>query len=83
MVGVGAIGTLEIAQEFVFSKGTTFTMLWSASREAWEHYEMNSTSDFLLLDRSGNRLTEKTQPFDRILVGRLMADLLSLPLDEE
>ena len=65
VVGVGGIGTLEIAQEFAASKGTTFTVLWSETRDAWEHYEMESTSDFLLLDRFGNRLMERPEPFDR------------------
>ncbi len=40
------------------STGTTFTMLWSQQGDAWEHYGMNSTSDVLLLDASGNRVSD-------------------------
>ena len=56
------------------SRGVTFAALWSESRDAWEHYGMNSTSDFLLLDRSGNRLTEAA-PYDENVVEALLADL--------
>lgn len=55
-------------------KGVTFTALWSESRDAWEHYGMNSTSDFMLLDSLGNRLTEP-EPYDEQLVTRLLEDL--------
>ena len=58
------------------SNGTTFTVLWSESRDAWEHYEMESTSDFLLLDQFGNRLTERPEPFDRARVESLLEELL-------
>ena len=75
-MGVGGIGTLEIAQEFVVSKGTTFTVLWSESSDAWDHYEMDATSDFLLLDRSGNRLMDRTEPFHRSRVESLLDELL-------
>ena len=73
-MGVGGIGTLESAREFVASKGVTFTALWSETRDAWDHYGMNSTSDFVLLDRSGNRLTE-TAPYDEKLVEQLLVGL--------
>ena len=76
VVGIGGIGTLEHAQQFVAAKGTTFTVLWSNSRDAWEHYDMNSTSDFLLLDRFGNRPAGKTVPFDEALVEKLLEELL-------
>ena len=56
------------------TKGVTFTALWSESRDAWEHYGMNSTSDFMLLDRFGNRLTEAA-PYDEKLVEQLLDDL--------
>lgn len=58
------------------SKGTTFTVLWSESPDAWDHYEMDATSDFLLLDRSGNRLMDRTEPFDRVRVESLLEQLL-------
>ena len=58
------------------SKATTFTVLWSETRDAWEHYEMESTSDFLLLDRFGNRLMERPEPFDRARVESLLEELL-------
>ena len=56
------------------TKGVTFTALWSESRDAWEYYGMNSTSDFMLFDRSGNRLTEAT-PYDETLVEQLLEEL--------
>ena len=74
MIGIGGVGTLEIAQEFVTEKGVTFTALWSESRDAWEHYGMNATSDFMLLDRFGNRLTEAA-PYDETLVEQLLEEL--------
>ena len=58
------------------SKGVTFTALWSESRDAWDQYNMESTSDFLLLDRFGNRLTDRTAPFHKTLVERLLDELL-------
>jgi len=58
----------------VATKGVTFTALWSESRDAWEHYGMNSTSDFMLLDRFGNRLTEAA-PYDETLVEQLLEEL--------
>ena len=63
---VVGVGTLEIAQEFVVSKGTAFATLWSESRDAWAYYGMDSTSDFMRLDPFGNRLTEPV-PFDEHL----------------
>lgn len=76
MVGVGAVGTLDIAREFANSRRVTFTVLWSESTDAWEHYEMDSTSDFLLLDRFGAPLTQHTRPFHRALVESLLDELL-------
>lgn len=58
------------------SKGTTFTVLWSETSEAWVHYDMDATSDFLLLDPFGNRLMDRTEPFDRARVESLMDELL-------
>lgn len=58
------------------SKGATFTVLWSETADAWDYYEMDATSDFLLLDRFGNRLTERTEPFDRARVENLLEELL-------
>ncbi len=55
-------------------KGVTFTALWSESRDAWEYYGMGSTSDFMLLDRFGNRLTEPA-PYDEQLVIQLLDEL--------
>ena len=71
---MGGVGTLEVAQEFVASQGVTFTALWSESRDAWEHYGMNSTSDFMLLDRFGNRLTEAA-PYNEKLVEQLLDEI--------
>ena len=56
------------------SKGTAFATLWSESRDAWEHYGMDSPSDFMLLDPFGNRLTEPV-PFDEHLE-QLVDDLV-------
>ncbi|MDE0370554.1 MAG: hypothetical protein OXI84_10485 [bacterium] len=55
-------------------KGVTFTALWSEARDAWEYYGMNSTSDFMLLDRFGNRLTEPA-PYEEQLVIQLLDEL--------
>lgn len=55
-------------------KGVTFTALWSESRDAWEYYGMDSTSDFMLLDKFGNRLTEPA-PYEEQLVIRLLDEL--------
>ena len=74
VVGVGGAGTLEIAQDFVVSKSTTFATLWSESREAWDHYGMDSASDFMRLDPFGNRLAEPG-PFDEHLE-QLVDDLV-------
>ncbi len=55
-------------------KGVTFTALWSESRDAWEYYGMDSTSDFMLLDKFGNRLTEPA-PYEEQLVIQLLDEL--------
>jgi len=51
-------------------------VLWSESPDAWDHYEMDATSDFLLLDAFGNRLMERTEPYDRTRVENLLQELL-------
>ena len=66
---------MEFAQSFVTDTGTTFTMLWNDSFEAWRHYSVFTSSDFLLLDATGNRSGEGPVPFDRALVEELLADL--------
>lgn len=57
------------------SKGTTFTVLWSEIADVWYRYDMDNTSDSLLLDRFGNRLTERTAPFQRDVVEALLDEL--------
>ena len=37
---------------------------------------MDATSDFLLLDAFGNRLMERTEPYDRTRVENLLEELL-------
>lgn len=76
VVGVGGVGTLERAAEFASHTGVTFTLLWTDGWDVWDHYGMQSTSDFILLDRFGNRVTDAAQPYDPALIESLLADLL-------
>lgn len=75
MVGVGGLGTFENAQEYVTHTGVTFTLLWTDTWDVWDHYEMNVTSDFMLLDRFGNRVTEVAQPYDEAVIESMVEDL--------
>lgn len=48
-------------------------MLWSESFDAWIHYEILSSDDILLLDSTGNRLNDRTAPYDENLIEALLA----------
>ena len=64
VVGIGAQDDLALARDFVASAGTTFTMLWSESVEAWRHFGVQHLSDFWLVDPNGNRIDNISTPFD-------------------
>lgn len=75
MVGVGGLGTLEDAQEYVAHTGVTFSLLWTDTWDVWDHYAMQVTSDFMLLDRFGNRVTDVAQPYDEAVIESLVEGL--------
>lgn len=72
---MGGLGTFEDAQEYVAHTGVTFTLLWTDTWEIWDHYGMQSTSDFMLLDRFGNRVTDVALPYDESVIERLVGNL--------
>lgn len=53
----------------------TFTLLWTDTWEVWDHYGMQSTSDFMLLDRFGKRITDVAQPYDEAAIETLIEGL--------
>ena len=53
--------------------GVTFNLLWTDTWDVWDHYGMETTSDFLLLDPFGNRLTESPQPFSLATIEDLLS----------
>ncbi len=75
MVGVGGLGTPEQAREYVDHTGVTFTLLWTDTWEVWDHYGMESTSDFILLDPAGNRAIDTAQPYDEAHIESLVESL--------
>lgn len=75
VVGLGAFDDLEYARRFVDDTGITFTMLWSDSRTAWQHYGVTAFSSFWLLDRQGRRIGEAPKPYDQTIVEALLDDL--------
>ncbi len=75
MIGIGAQDDLAFAERFVAETGTTFTMLWSDSFDSWRHYGVSRNSDFWLLDHSGNRVGNSSQPYREQSVQDLLADL--------
>ncbi len=75
MVGVGGEGNIDFAQRFLDGSGVTFTMLWSDTFAAWRHYSVGTTSDFWLLDESGNRTGDGPAPYDPVLVERMLAEM--------
>lgn len=52
-------------------------MLWSDTFEAWRHYSVLTSSDFWLLDRSGNRVGDAPAPYDPALVEQLLAGAMA------
>lgn len=75
VVGVGAFDDLDYAHRFVADTGTTFTMLWSDSAEAWSHYGVRVNSHFWILDANGNRVGTSSQAYNRALVEDLLEDI--------
>ena len=63
-MGIGTQNDLELARDFVAATGTTFTMLWSESVEAWRHFAVQRESDFWLIDKDGNRINNSSTPYD-------------------
>lgn len=47
-------------------------MLWSDTFIAWRHYSVTRSSDFWLLDSSGNRAGEGPAPYDPELVEEML-----------
>ena len=75
MVGVGGEGNLDFAQRFLGGSGVTFTMLWSDTFAAWRHYSVRTSSDFWLLDESGNRAGDGPTPYDPDVVEQMLAKM--------
>ncbi len=69
------MGTFEDAQGYIAHTGVTFALLWTDTWDVWDHYGMRSTSDFILLDPSGNRVTGSAQPYDEARITTLVEDL--------
>lgn len=53
MVGVGTQDSIELAQSFVASTGTTFTMLWDPTFESWRQLGISGQPAGMLLDSNG------------------------------
>ena len=75
VVGVGGLGTLDDTREYLEHTGIQFiTLLWTDSWDIWDHYGMETTSDFILLDPQGRRLVSTAQPFSEDHIDRLLTD---------
>ncbi len=57
VIGVGTQDNLGLAEAFVQSTGTTFTMLWDSTFESWRQLGISSQPAGMLLDRNGTILT--------------------------
>ncbi|MDE0654440.1 MAG: hypothetical protein OXI26_12400 [bacterium] len=66
---------MEYARRFVADFGVTFTMLWSDTFAVWRHYEVMTSSDFWLLDSTGNRVGDAPAAYDPVLVEQLLSGL--------
>ncbi|MYH54881.1 MAG: hypothetical protein F4135_01745 [Acidimicrobiia bacterium] len=69
------MGSYENTQEYLAYTGVTFTLLWTETWEVWDHYGMETTSDFLLLDPEGNRLTERPVPYSEETIENLLTEM--------
>ena len=69
MVGVGTQDSLGLAESFVESTGTTFTMLWDPTFESWRQLGISGQPAGMLLDRNGQILDQWRGdiPRDRVL----------------
>ncbi|MCY3635837.1 MAG: TlpA disulfide reductase family protein [bacterium] len=57
VIGVGTQDNLDLAQSFVESTGTTFTMLWDPTFESWRQLGISGQPAGMLLDANGAILT--------------------------
>ncbi len=56
MIGVGTQDSLGLAESFVESTGTTFTMLWDPTFESWRQLGISGQPAGMLLDSNGQIL---------------------------
>ncbi|MYH96887.1 MAG: TlpA family protein disulfide reductase [Acidimicrobiia bacterium] len=57
VIGVGTQDSLGLAESFVESTGTTFTMLWDPTFESWRQLGISGQPAGMLLDANGAILT--------------------------
>lgn len=74
-MGIGGRDNLDLAKDFVAETGTTFTMLWSESSDAWRHFAILENSDFWLIDKDGNRIDSSATPYDESHIEAHLASL--------
>ncbi|WP_419851468.1 TlpA family protein disulfide reductase [Candidatus Poriferisocius sp.] len=53
VIGVGTQDSLGLAESFVESTGTTFTMLWDPTFESWRQLGISGQPAGMLLDGNG------------------------------
>ena len=53
MIGVGTQDSLGLAESFVESTGTTFTMLWDPTFQSWGQLGISGQPAGMLLDNNG------------------------------
>ena len=75
VVGIGAQDDLAYAERFVSQTGTTFTMLWSDSGEAWRHFGVGRNSSVRLLDSGGNVADDGPSSFNPASISEQLAAL--------
>ena len=56
MIGVGTQDSLGLAESFVESTGTTFTMLWDPTFESWRQLGISGQPAGMLLTSNGQIL---------------------------
>ena len=77
MIGINPEGWNPIgtAQNFVTSKGLTFTNLWDETNAVWRHYAKPSTSNYWLIRKDGTRVGNNASPFSAGKIQRLLDGL--------
>jgi hypothetical protein len=58
VIGVGTQDSLGLAEGFVASTGTTFTMLWDPTFESWRQLGISGQPAGMLLDSNGQILDQ-------------------------